>query len=483
MRNTLAQAIGPLLAGGMEICWMAGVLQLLQTRTSTAALAAVWLPALGLPTALILGRFTLALSRPRRAGIGLAAGLAWTLILIEFTAFPAQSLSGPARLADFIAALFQAQGGPNTVQIAALAASAGWIAGLRLAGAPIGFEQILAEFQFGLVVLLGVLFCAAQLGRDLPAMPGLAVAFFVLFLAGMAAVRSAEARRWQPETTRSPWAAVLLCNAALVLSIGFLLAAVVTPGVLALVLGFLEAAWDAMTEWVVRFVAFLARLLPQPEIKAYGVGAGGGPGPQNPSAVPDLLSIPDYVRRIAAWLVSAFWIALFAVSLWRMASQIAGWLRRQMDGGDGAQIEPLPGFFRQDLLRLLRYLRRRLSGWIAWLRYAAGRRTPAEAPSAEASAVRRLYRAVLAWSAAGGCPRREHQTPHEFLARLCERLPQARPELTLITEQYAAVRYGNRRPGAEAVRALERLWQDVRKMRKRPAAPARPGASSERKDC
>lgn len=158
MRNPLAQAIGPLFAGGMEICWMAGVLQLLQTRASTGALSAVWLPAIGLPIALILGRFTLSLSRPRRAGIGLAAGLAWTLILIKSAAFPAQPVAEPARLADFMAALFQAQGGPNAIQIAALAASAGWIAGLRLAGTPIGFEQILAEFQFGLVVLLGVLF-------------------------------------------------------------------------------------------------------------------------------------------------------------------------------------------------------------------------------------------------------------------------------------------------------------------------------------
>jgi hypothetical protein len=180
------------------------------------------------------------------------------------------------------------------------------------------------------------------------------------------------------------------------------------------------------------------------------------------------LSIPDDVRRIAALLVSAFWVVLFAVCLWRVASQVAGWLRRRMSDMDGAQIETLPGSFRQDWLRLLRYIGRRMAGWLAWLKYAIGRKPESATTPAEAAAVRRLYRALLAWSAAGGCPRRRHQTPHEFLARLSEWAPEARDQLALITEHYAAVRYGNRRPSADVVKALERMWQDVRQMRRKP---------------
>jgi hypothetical protein len=150
-----------------------------------------------------------------------------------------------------------------------------------------------------------------------------------------------------------------------------------------------------------------------------------------------------------------------------VASQIAAWLRRQVNDLDTAQVESLPGSFRQDLLRLLRYLRRRIAGWVGWLGYAIGRRLPKNAMPDESMAVRRMYRGLLAWSAAGGCPRRRHQTPHEFLGRLCEWLPQARAQLTLITEHYAAVRYGGRRPDARAVKNLERTWQDVRQIRKR----------------
>jgi len=242
---------------------------------------------------------------------------------------------------------------------------------------------------------------------------------------------------------------------------------------LKLALGFLETIWDTLIEWVVRLIAFLVRLIPQPEIKAHPMGGGGASVPLDPSTIANLLQIPDYVRRIAGFIVAAFWIVLFGVCLWRMASQIAAWLRRQMNDLDDAEVETLRGAFRQDLRRLLRRLRRRLKGWIAWLGYALGRRPMADSLSAEAAAVRRLYRSLLAWSAAGGCPRLRHQTPHEFLGRLCDWLPGARAKLALITEHYTGVRYGGRRPDADVVKLLESTWQDVRKMRKRSGMQAR----------
>jgi hypothetical protein len=307
--------------------------------------------------------------------------------------------------------------------------------------------------------------------------------FFLLFLTGMAAARSRDTVGWLPGDARSRWLAALVFNAALVLGAGLLLTVVVKPGLLALILGFLETLWDRIIEWVVRFIAFLAQLIPQPEIKAYAVGGGAaGPAPQDPSSLPDLLSIPDAVRRIAGFLVSAFWVVLFVVCLWRMASQIAAWLRRQMTDMADAEIETLKGSFRQDLLRLLQHARRRVAGWIAWLRYTAGRRPPAEALPPEAAAVRRLYRSLLAWSAAAGCPRRRHQTPHEFLGRLCEWLPDARLHLTRITDHYAAVRYGNRRPDADVIKDLERTWQSVRQMRKGSRSAAERNTSKDRSD-
>jgi hypothetical protein len=330
-----------------------------------------------------------------------------------------------------------------------------------------GFDQILSEFQLGVLILLCVFLLSAQLEIRLPAMtPGVLI-FFALFLLGIAAARRGDFSGWLERTGRVYWLAAFLFNAGLILGAGVLLTASVTPGVLGLILGFLEAVWDTLTDWLVRFIAFLARMIPQPEIRSVPIGGGAGLSPPPPQSLPDLLSIPDYMRRIAAFLVSAFWVVLFVICLWRIASQIAGWLRRQMNDMQRAQIETLPGSFRHDLQRLLRYIRQRIAGWRAWIRYVIGRRTESRPESAETAVVRRIYRALLAWSAAGGCARMRHQTPNEFLGRLSEWLPPARAELTMLTKNYSAVRYGNRQPDTERIKTLERAWQDVRQMRNR----------------
>jgi hypothetical protein len=466
MNATRPRGSGALFAVGMEGCWMLSGLWLLDARAAPGALPVPWLM-LGLPLAVLLRRLTRALSRSVRLSVGLVGGVIWALLLMTLCTFPADVLPEPGQVAFPLRGLFQVQGGLNPVQLTALAAAATWTGGLRLASVRIGFDQILEEFQFGVPILLIGFFCAALWDVALPAPAPVVFSFFTFFLLGMATARGADRGGWLQGQARSPWLAAIVFNAGLVLGAGLLLTAVVTPGALKLVLGFLETVWDIMIEWVVRFITFLAQLIPSPEIKAHPIGGGVGPAPQDRSSIPELLQIPDYVRQIAGFLVSAFWVVLFGVSLWRMASQIAGWLRRQMNDLDGAEVETLPGAFRQDLRRLLRWAQRRLKGWIAWLGYALGRRTTADTSPAEAAAVRRLYRAVLAWSAAGGCPRGRHQTPHEFLVRLSERQPEARTQLALITEHYTDVRYGGRSPDPEEVKRLESAWHDVRKMRKR----------------
>ena len=472
MKHTPTGGAAPILIGGMEACWMASALGLIEARVAPGALPVPWL-LLGIPIAFLLRRLARTLPRRLRPAAWLIGGLVWVLLPIKVWAFPAQTLSAAEWLAGLAAALAQGKGGPNAVQVSALAAAAAWIAGLRLAGLRSGYDQILGEFQFGLLVLLFVFFCAAQWGSALPGMTAVVLAFFVLFLLGMTAGRSRDAGGWWPGEARTRWFVPFLFNAALVVGVGALLTSAVTPGVLALILDFLEALWNALVEWVARCIAFLAQLLPSPEIKPYGSGGGAGPVPPKPSSLPDLLRIPDYVRHAAGFFVSAFWVVLFAVCLWRMASQIAAWLRRHMHDLEAAQIEALPGSFRRDLRRRLRWVRRRAAGWMAWLRYALGRKPCADALPAEAAAVRRMYRRLLAWSAAGGCPRQRHQTPHEFIGRLCEWLPAARTPLTQITAHYTAVRYGSRQPGAEVVAALECAWRDVRQSRKTIRRPHR----------
>jgi hypothetical protein len=465
MNRILPRGAGALFAGGMEACWMASGLWLLEARAAPGALPVFWLM-LGVPLAFTVWRLARTLTSSLRFSAGLGGGVIWALLLIEFSTFPVDALPELAWVGGSVRRLLQMQGAPNPIQLTALAAAASWVGGLRLATVRVGFDQLLGEFQFGLPILLFIFFCAAQWEAALPAAAPV-VFFFTFFLLGAAVVRS-DTNAWLQGRARARWLVALVCNAALVLGAGLLLTTLVTPGVLKLVLGFLETLWDTMIEWVIRFIAFLARWIPQPEIKSYAMTGGAGAAAQNPSGIADLMQIPDYVRRVAAFIVAAFWVVLSGVCLWRMASQIAAWLRRLMNDLDGGEVEALRGALRQDLLRLLSRVLRRLRGWIAWLGYALGRRTAADSLPVESAAVRRLYRNLLAWSAAGGCPRRRHQTPHEFLGRLCDWLPEARTKLALITEHYIEVRYGGRKPGAEVVKLLESTWQDVRHMRKKP---------------
>ena len=75
MNQALPRGMGALFAGGMEACWMAGGLWLLEARASPDALPVLRL-LLGLPLAFTLWRFTRALTPSLRLSAGLAGGAA-----------------------------------------------------------------------------------------------------------------------------------------------------------------------------------------------------------------------------------------------------------------------------------------------------------------------------------------------------------------------------------------------------------------------
>ena len=51
------------------------------------------------------------------------------------------------------------------------------------------------------------------------------------------------------------------------------------------------------------------------------------------------------------------------------------------------------------------------------------------------------------------------------IARLAERLPEAQPDMALITQQYTAVRYGILRPGEDEIHRLRQCWHRIKKKR------------------
>jgi hypothetical protein len=456
-----AAAVELLTAAGLEACWLWTGLGLLAPVLGPAAPAPALLLA-GLPLAYGLGRS--AAARPRRLGpaVFLSAGAAWLLLAVRVWGVP----EGGAGMSGWIgaaAALARLEGGPNAAQLALGAGAVVWACGARLARGPAGPGRIFAEFQFGLIVLGFLFFCAGQWQVAVPWMQPVAALFFLLFFAGAAAARAA-AGATRP---RGSWLGLLAVYGLLVLGLGALVAAAATPERLQALLAALAGFWDLVAGWLARFFAWLARMLPQPEIAAAPMRAGTAGAVAEGTNLPELLRIPDALRRAAGWMVAGFWIALIGLSLWRIAAELAAWLRRRTAPGDGGRSTPLAGGFSQDLARWLRRLAERLRGvWPPLLRRLL-RRRGAPAEPAAAAAVRRTYRRLLAWSARRGCVRRPHETPEEFLAALCRFRPAAADDFRRIAAHYIAVRYGEIEPGPQALQEVAAAW----KRAKHAAAP------------
>ncbi|HZO73695.1 MAG TPA: DUF4129 domain-containing protein [Ktedonobacteraceae bacterium] len=78
-----------------------------------------------------------------------------------------------------------------------------------------------------------------------------------------------------------------------------------------------------------------------------------------------------------------------------------------------------------------------------------------------ARSIRELYRAMLRWAASQGYPRKQDETPYEFRQRLDEGMPLVEPELSIMTDAYAAIRYGGATLDEADLALVQRDWQTL----------------------
>jgi hypothetical protein len=166
------------------------------------------------------------------------------------------------------------------------------------------------------------------------------------------------------------------------------------------------------------------------------------------------------VRDIIRFIWGVGVISLLLVALWRILSQIFDSFRRKMGGMSNAEVESLPGAFREDLLNFLKRLLRIFG--VPWP-FRRGSRAEPLLPGAEL--VCKIYRQLSAWAAKKGHARNPAQTPYEFLQGLTLWLPERRGDLTSITEQYVRTRYGLSAPTESGLEELRQSWQRVRQTR------------------
>ncbi|MFC1901419.1 DUF4129 domain-containing protein [Chloroflexota bacterium] len=327
-----------------------------------------------------------------------------------------------------------------------------WWLGRRLAYLKINFTIQLSEFQFGLFILVFLYFISSLLEVEITHSVYLIVVFFLFSLLGISIAHALEGTSWLSGLYQGHWSGVLLVSISLVLILGFLISLVVTPDFLQLFLAVLKWLWELFMS----IMGFLASLMPTSEM------AEPPPAPAMPAMEDvdsfELFTMPETLRTVLriGWVVLMIGVTL--VALWRISSEIFSWLRRKMAGMTGADFEPLPGAFRADLLGLLK----RIISWLLGLKRLFHPRTRAEPTLPEIATVRQIYRQLLRWAAKAGFPRHICQTPHEYLYDLTGRLPEAREDLDLVTQQYVRTRYGATLLTESELHQLRQSWYNIK---------------------
>lgn len=447
-----------LLVMGVEGCWLYALIMLISEGTVPGRISV-----LGLMLALPLSFLTTALLGKMRSPKALRRMLGWLawaavmLIMLKAQLYGAQGWGEREWLAGIggaFAGIF-AEFQPELLML--MAGAALWGLGQRLAETRPGFTLAVAEFQFGLAVLVLTFFSAAQLNTSVAGAVPVTLAFFILALLGVAVTHAREGTGWLAGRHRSHWSLLLVATVGLVLALGWAIVALVNPNVLAVVLEGLKWLWGL----IMKVLAFFASLLPEPEPGQLPAVTGlpgpgeGGEDTFNPFTFSE--EVRERIRII--WIVVVSGLLLLA--LWRVSSQIIAWLRRRLAGMSGAEVEPLSGAFRADLLRLLKFLA------YGWLGLIIGRLFPPK-PKPDPSGVafaRQIYRQVLGWAAGKGYRRRLSQTPHEFLDMLGGAAPETVPDLSVITDHYVRIRYGPPAAGPPDEGRLKLNWQTLRKIR------------------
>jgi len=442
---------------GIEGCWLYALLALLNEQVADEHLSILGILLL-YPLSFGLNGLLRRLRWPSAClrGISWLAWLAGMLLIVKIQLFGSLAWSDTAWLLAVPRAIAEVIYTFKPELLILISTGVIWWLSRRLAYLKVNFAALVSEFQFGLFILVITFFSASQIGVDIAHSVYLIVAFFFFALLGISVAHALEGTSWLSGLYQGHWSGLLLASIGLVLILGFLISLVVTPELLQLFLAALKWIWGL----IMSVVAFIASLFPEPGPAEPPPAMPPMPG-MEPSEGFKLWTMPESLRSGLRIGLNILMGGFFLFALWRSCSGIFGWLRHKMAGMAGAEFEPLPGAFRADFLGLLKRILSKLLG----LRLPFRQRTRTKAVIPEVASVRRIYRQVMRWAAAGGCPRHFSQTPHEYLYTLAGLFHGAREDLDLITQQYVRARYGALLSTADELDELSRAWHRIKQTR------------------
>jgi len=439
---------------GMEGCWLYALMVLLNERGADGRLS---IAGLLLLYPLAFG-FNVLLRQLRWPKICLLS-LSWVvwllcmLLVVKIQLFSTVAWLNPAWLMALPQAITRVVYTFEPELLILVSSAVMWWLGRRLAYLRINFAASVSEFQFGLAILLITFFITSQLELNIADSVPIALTFFPFALLGMSVAHSQESTSWLSGLYQGHWSVLLLVSISLILVLGLLISALVTPDLIKLFVAVLKWVWVL----IVKAMEFLASIFPES-------GTVELP-PDTPMLQPEdteafkMWTIPQPLRSGLRLTWTILVGGLMLLALWRVSSQIFSWLRRKLPGAGRVEVESLSGAFRADLLNLLKRIFSKLLS-LKWLIRRQRKPEPHEiAP------VRQIYRQLLQWASKRGWPRLAYQTPYEYLSTLEELLPASRDSLHFITQHYVSARYGQSLPSDEEIHRLRQSWHQLRQNR------------------
>jgi hypothetical protein len=441
---------------GMEGCWLYALITLLNEKLANGSLSAFGL-LIFYPLSFGFNKLLRRLCWPQVFILSLS-WLAWavvTLLMVKIQLFGGLAWINTTWLLAIPRAITEVVRTFRPELLIVISTGILWWLGWRLTYLRGNFTALVNRFQFGLVILVITFFTASQLHVSLTHPVLLTMVFFLFALLGMSLAHAMEGTSWLSGLYRGHWFGLLLTSICLILVLGLLISSLITPDLLQLFLIPIKWVWGLF----LKALHLLANLFPQTEIPELL--------PTTPMSESELAEaarvwrLSDALRENIGLGWAILMIGLMLLALWRISASIFGWLRRKLASMAGAEFEALPGAFRADFFGLLKRILSRLLK--LRLPFRIGLRPRVILP--EIASVRRIYRQLLLWAAAGGYPRHLSQTPQEYSYVLVRLLPEAQWDLDLITQQYVRTRYGTSLPADDEIHQLVESWHRVRRNR------------------
>jgi len=443
---------------GMECCWLFSILSvanglILQGRLSIIGLLALY------PAAFVINMMIARLKSPK-AYLNLISWVIWAgamMLLVKLQLYGSLALLDQSWLRAIPAALRQAPYDFQPEVLLFISSIIIWWLSQRLVHLKADFPKLVIEFQFGIPMLITAFIFGSYFAGVLEHAVFTAVAFFAFALSGLSISHAQQTGSSMWQIYRGRWLGILIACISLVIVLGVLSGSAVNPDFFERILSTAKWAWGV----ALRAATWVASLLPTSAAAEPSTGMGN-------------LDIPDFTRgrgifgmseslrsilRFALFIFCAFW-CIFA--LWRVSGQVLNWLNRRLASMAGVETESLSGAFRSDVTRLVKRILARFLAF--FLSYRRGRKAKVLPP--ELASIQQIYRQMIRWATARGCPRYPTQTAYEYQVSLVNLLPEFHEEFDLITRQFVGIRYGRLVPNKDELRELRQSWQRIRQIRR-----------------